>query len=371
MMSRIQPTYNQMLEKGVVRFPTSVDEALQSTIQEWFGDREVCDEQQFPNFFFRTLSMSMRKYSELLSIEPGQPFIDNDGNLRTVTYDWLIQNYREKKTVTSASGSATKESSSEGSSERTTEGEGSKSSATNGADTTVQGVITQRGISHSGTDTTTRSGSMSVDSESGSTTEFESDQTGERNATNTDVSNGGNTSVALAKAEPQSITYANGAAGVPATLDWSYPGSQAETKDTNHDTTTHTIDEDTSGSNDSTTIVNANASSNQSTSSLDTKEYGSYDQDNSTAETHNTFDTVRATSENSNNRESVLDTNSGSGSEETSHEEEGETTEQENGRAVDIATLLSGAKTFILGSSAWDYLYGQIDKCFQGVIMEW
>lgn len=275
-------TYAEMISKGLITFPTTVDDATKALIYDWFQYREVNDNEQFPIMFKRKLAMAMRKYNQLLRIEPGQTFEVEQGVFRTVTYDWLVQSYREAQNLSYMTGS--------------------DSSSIIGS--TSDGGSDTHSISMSGHDVTDRDGSGST-STSGEDHE---------------------SSKGLSKASPQSISYA-GSSGMPNTLDWTYPGGQTEGKSDN-----------------------TNSSSQTSSSSDDVD-----------------FTTSRTTTD----RITYGRTGSSSESRSGEKEETNDNRSIESGRSLDIATLLGNAKDFILGSSAWDYLYAQIDKCFQCVIMEW
>lgn len=284
-----------MVEEGLINFPITTDEATRSLIYDWFRYREVNDNELFPNMFYRELSRAMRKYNQLLRIEPGQLVQFEDGVYRSVNYDWLIQNYREHMTTTTDIGTYEEEVS--GSTGKT---------ITNNYTDTVQSSL-------SGHDVTDRDTSGS-----GTTHDEGSSESNDKS---------------LGKASPQSASYVNGANGFPTTLDWTYPGQQGESKG--------------SGSNESDGRYSNS---------------GSEDVDFTTSRTGTTTTSRGGTGG---------ETGTNSGTKESSDRKDGLVQIVENGRNTDPATILRGAKDFILSSSAWDYLYGAIDKCFQGVILEW
>ena len=315
-------TYAEMIQKGLITFPTTVDNALKSTIFDWFQYREVCDNEKFNVMFNRVLNQSMRKYNELLRIQPGQPFTI-DGVTHYVTYDWLIQNYRESLTQGSVSG--------------TTSGTKTLEKTGGGSDTettrTTGTVVTDNDTSASNTRTYNEETQTDID----------------RDISNSSSSSGSSSDndMSLGKASPQSVSYAGATSGMPSHLDWSYPGSQAESKSTG------TTSDTSSGSSEEDTNQNSTHTGTVADSGTGTDD---------TTVTHNL--TVTKTIQHG-----LDDTD-----EETSagtHSEDSESKVLESGRNIATATLLQNAKEFILGSSAWDYLYGRIDTCFQGVTLEW
>lgn len=301
-------TYAQMIADGLITFPSNVDEATKALIYDWFQYREVNDNTLFPNMFKRSLAMSMRKYNQLLRIQPGQPFIV-DGEEKEVTYDWLIQSYREALTEEESSGT-------DGytlSGTKTGGGTDTRTIRTTGTE------VTDRDTTASNTETRDlESNSSSSSSSSDSTTTDEK---------------------SLSKANPQSVVYAGGS--FPSSLDWTYASGQGENKGSSSSSGT---DSSTGQTTDEGTVRNAGSGTEDVTL------------------THNTTvtDTLQHGLSDANS-----ETKSGSNS--------GERTVRniESGRNIDSATLLANAKDFILGSSAWDYLYAQIDKNFQAIILEW
>ena len=293
-------------------YPLTVDQATQATILDWFQYREVCDDEKFPTFFERTLRMSMRKYNQLLRIEPGQLLEFEDGVTRTVNYDWLIQNYREKLNH--------------------------NVSNTDSAETTTSSNTVSHTINETDSKNTHMTGTDETDRDLSNSNTRTDNTTSETESSGTSSGTESADAKSLAKAAPQSASYVNGASGFPTTLDWTYPGQQSENKsDGTSSGTTH----------DETETHNTGTVSNSGS--------GSEDVD---------FSTERTTVETVGRQGSNSETGSGTGSKEGAIAVEGQSEEIENGRNIDIASLLTNAKNFILGTSAWQYLYGELDKCF-------
>lgn len=299
-------------------FPTSVDSALKATIYDWFQFREVNDDEKFPVMFRRTLNASMRKYLQLIQIEPGQQVKFPDNVTREVTYDWLVQNYKE---MTNYSDGTTSKS------------DYTQAYSTEGLSASSTGETTTHMV---GTDDTDRDRSSS-----NSTSRNLADSS---NISTTNSTNGGSDTKGMAKTSPQSVSYA-GVSGVPNTLDWQYPSGQNETVETHNES-------GTSGQTD----VQSHTGSTSGTA-----------QDNESVDFATERTTVQDTAKNdytSKNTSNDTATNGTSANHVSTYE-------IANGRSLAPAEILKVAKEFILSSSAWEYLYGQLDKNFQGIMLEW
>ena len=368
-------TLYDMLDAQTIVWPASLDNPTKYLIVDWFGDRECCAKPaKFNLYLRRTLEKNLPHYYELLKIEPGQKFTDADGHEKIVSYDWLVKNYKARMVETSGTGATTKIITGTGGTTRTITNDGGETVTMYGSDLEHKGQVTLRGIEDSKSEAVEKTGSSQTVSESGSSTDYESHTDVDASASGSHSDSGTDTSVSLAKAEPQSISYGSAQtpqSGLPTALNWSYPGSQAEGKNTNSSsgTTSETSgsDTDVDGSSD----TSASASSATGTMDSENREVAAYRQDNSTDETERQFGTQRTTEKVQNGGSTIEDVKDTEDSEETSSENAGVSKEQESGRDIDIATLLEGAKRFIMGSDAWDFLYREVDKCFIGVTMEW
>lgn len=67
-----------------------MDAGLQQTIFDWFQYREVVDDDKFAVFFTRVLNEHIRRYDQILRLEPG-----------IAEYDWMVQRYLESQTTAS------------------------------------------------------------------------------------------------------------------------------------------------------------------------------------------------------------------------------------------------------------------------------
>lgn len=92
-------TLNDFLDEHVTVFPSGVDEATRNIIINWFGYRQVAHSVFFPNWMIRTLDRDYPRYQELLRIEA-----------RTAgsEYDWLVTNYIERQIETQNTDATTK-----------------------------------------------------------------------------------------------------------------------------------------------------------------------------------------------------------------------------------------------------------------------
>lgn len=368
-------TLNDMINAQTIVWPASLDNPTKYLIVDWFGKRECCDKPAMFNLYLRrTLEKSLPHYRELLKIEPGQEFTDADGHTKIVSYDWLVKNYKARLVETSGTGTTTKILTGSGGTTRTITNDGGETVTMYGSDMEHKGQVVNRGVTDTKSEAVEKTGSSQTVSESASSTDYDSHTDYDASASGSHSDSGSDTSVSLAKAEPQSISYGSAQtpqSGLPNALNWSYPGSQAEGKNTNSSsgTTSETSgsDTDVDGSSD----TNASASSATGTMDNESREISGYRQDNSTDETERQFGTQRTTEKVLNGGSTIEDVKDTSDSEESSSENAGLSKEQESGRDIDIATLLEGAKRFIMGSDAWDFLYREVDKCFIGVTMEW
>lgn len=290
-----------------------MDAALQTTIYDWFQFREVCDDEKFPAFFLRELKKDLRKYNQLLRIQPGQSLVFPDGRTREVTYDWLVQTYRELREQGTLTGSKSETTSKSGS------GEIEES--------------TERSIT--GTGTTGEQGTKNITrNDTGSGSSSGSSESSGENSTSSD-----NNEKSLGKGNPQSISYSDD--GFPDDLNWQYPGQQGEVKGS----------ESTTGSNSEETEQRDEWSqTGQATTAETTSKSGN----SSNTETDEATKNVT---------NSITEQGTLTGS-------DNQTTDKktiEAGRGLDPATILQNAVDFILNSEAWDFLYKRLDTCFMGL----
>lgn len=284
-------------------YPTTIPDALQEALLEWYQYREVADDEKFETWYLRHLNRDYPRYAQILRIEAG-----------VSQYDWLVQNYKEQQHYytgqTQEETNRTLDRETLGTATDT--GNTSKTLATTGSDTTATtygktlttnnqttdggGITTTRTLNtsdvHSGT--LTRQDTLNVDRTDkltdtrktntyGGYTDTTTDGRTTTDTTNIETVGGDNSTRStvgwntvnqktLEKANPMSISYSTGVAepvggNDPAgntataggTLDWATPSAQAANfgKNTNgetvtehqghiQNTTTRSIDGDTS-----------------------------------------------------------------------------------------------------------------------------
>lgn len=332
-------TFNEYLrDPSVVDFfPTWVDLPTKLMIMNWFRNREIVDEDNFRLYFERQLSVSWRKYTQLLRIEPGQTYTE-DGVEKVVTYDWLIEKYHELQRNTTESNTSSESSTGGSLILRSSMDEDTKTSTMSGVDVTDRDTSqTSQGTGSTSTsheDTDERNGSY------------------DRDSTQSNVGENADNDKSLGKAAPQSISY-SGASGFPSTLNWEYPGTQGESKHTGTDSSgTMSGEEGRTSDLSERTGASGTLSSNE--------------QESAGAENVN-FDTSRLTDESAEKLGSSTEEAQNTGSKSGSGSRTGQDREISSGRDTKISEILEAAKDFILGSSAWDYLYKQLDKCFMSI----
>lgn len=340
-------TFNEYLrDPSVVDFfPRWVDLPTKLLILDWFTKREIVDEDNFSLYFHRQLSTSWRKYTQLLRIEPGQTYMDGQVE-KVVTYDWLIEKYHELQRDTTESNSSSESSTGGSLILRSSMDEDTKTSTMSGVDVTDRDTSqTSQGTGSTSTsseDHDQRDGSYSRDTTSSNV----SDHDGENN----DVTQ------SLGKTAPQSVSY-SGTSGFPTSFDWTYPGTQGEDRHTGLEDSV-----DTSG----TVSGEDGESSDTSSRTGASGTLSSNEQESAGAEDVN-FDTSRLTDESGEKLGSSTEEAQNTGSKSGSGSRTGQDREISSGRDTKISEILEAAKDFILGSSAWDYLYKQLDKCFMSI----
>lgn len=333
----------------MITFPEAVTEDLKQTIDDWFWLRTVCSDDNFNRFFNRTLEGALPRYNQLLRIQPG-----------ISEYDWLVQNYREAEKVSTMSGTSSKTGSNDKTLASTENGTSGNTRTMNTKDTTDRD--TTKSETHGGT-VTTRDDYGKTSTNSGTLK-----NTGDRTESGS-IQDSGTTSdtsdqKTLSKESPQSVSYANASGGMPSGLDWSYPGAQAEVGTTgsgsssntrtfnNHKTADDFTQTDTRkntmGGTDTRTETDARTVSGADTEDVTVDHTG-------TVTDAGTNSVTRSGSDNTEYEESTTTGNSG--------------TDRtiETGRNIDIASLLSNAKQFIIGTTAWGWLKGELEACFLGI----
>ena len=299
-------------------YPTTVTADLQKTIEDWFDDREIVDNDMFDIYFRRVLNRDYKRYKELLRIEPG-----------VAKYDWLVNRYNEWRTWgtdnTDNDGTRTKDY-----------GMGiEKSHGTQTSiDNTENGGTYHEHTQYGGADQT-EAVNKSSDLTSTSTPKASSTTTAE--------------TMAVDKANPYSESYEGATAGSIPALDWSTSSSQAQTKQVS----TTTFD----GGSDTTTQHNEESGGDKTTYGRTTDTYaeGSRTSGSITKTSGSDKDQYSGTDKTQENEKTKYDT---------------DRYHMETGRTGEVATLLEQAKTYIETTAAWSWLANRLEVCFMGVY-EW
>ena len=361
MMEKLK-TFREMRTTTEV-YPTNLDvfQADKEAINSWFDNRLVVDNNNFVGYFQRVLIRDYRRYRELLRTQPD-----------ISKFDWLVQQYTESQTYEKGVGATA--TSGENSSNTTTANtshdnvavskNGSETSNFNGVgsrDESITGENSRMTV-NSGTDTTSHVGSEERTGET-TTQASGSDSVASEDHTNQKV---------LTRENPMSISYNGGvsidrANGNTGALNWEYPSTQGET-----DTRGNSENQTSYGRKDETSTED-----NVSQTATDSVVHGltvneesdqSESKQESTSETHSNS-VVRSDGEESET------SHSGSGSTSNTAQNSSSTNESKQrltqhintGRSVDTATLLTQAQAYIMNSSAFEWLYKQLDVCFMGV----
>lgn len=330
-------------------WPETIPEALKQTINDWFWYREVCSDDKFNWYFNRVLNGCYSRYNQLLRIQPG-----------ISDYDWLVQNYKELQTMKSESGSTSKISSTDKTTSLTESGTNGNTRTMNTTDTTDKDTTDSK--THGGTLTTaTTYGKTSTNS---GTLKNEGDRTETGSISDSGSNSSSSDQMNLGKSNPQSISYSGATSGMPSGLDWSYPGSQGEQKVSSSGTDSNTRTFNNHKTTDDFTQTDARSNAlggTDRTVNTDARtESGAGTEDSSVTHTGTITDAGT-------NSASKSGTEGIEGEETTSTT--GSSTDRtiETGRNVDIATLLTNAKQFIIATTAWSWLKEQLEPCFMGV----
>ena len=333
-MKTFQAIIDEYGENAVYPSLDGLDDGFKNAVSMWFSSREVSSDQNFIRFFQRILVRDFGQYKQLLRIEPG-----------VASYDWLVQKYNEAMTETTKNSS---ESTSGETSQTVTYDleNASQSSGTENVD-----KLTTNDLYDAKTNTRTLTHGATV-----STVATDTNQAG-----GSDVHTG-NTKTdtkSLQKESPMSISYSGGV-NIDGTgsqtrqgLDWQYPSAQGETAgvDESSDTTAY-------GRSDTRTL-NSTVTNGGDDLTVDS---GSVTKTGTVSEGTEKTDSATVTA-------------TKTGTTGTAGESSGTRTETgtdvvkhiDTGRAVDISTLLVNATSFIVNSSAWEWIRKRLEPCFMAI----
>lgn len=345
-------------------YPTGLDvfQADKEAINSWFDTRYVVDNDKFVVFFQRVLIRDYGRYRELLRTQPD-----------ISKFDWLVQQYMESQTYEKGTNSnaTTGATSTTGSTKSTSNGTTSTTRRDNET-ANYNGTETSNDTnSDSTTRTTTNSGADTV-SHTG-TESREGNTTVEASGSDSTKTNGHNNVKGLTRESPMSISYRNGGASIDGekgntgALEWEYPSAQTETDTRNISNSTTTYGrKDETGTSDSVTQTAQDTTTHghiitEAGSTKSSRQATTTDQHSNAVERIGT-DTDVTTGNNVNDS-----TTNGTSSTSTSGSNQHLTQHVNTGRSVDTATLLTQAQAYIMNSSAFEWLYKQLDVCFMGI----
>lgn len=306
---------------------TGVSNVTKALIEDWFGMRKVCDDDNFERFFKRKMNITALRYAQLSRIELS-------------AFDPLVTDYVEREEI------AENRKTTAGKVDKTTSG---TTSGTTGSETTRTPNLTEvidrdTTGTHSNTDggTDTREHTGNRASEQGGT-----DTTSKTNSNNSE-------GVKVQKNAPMSIEYAGATAGQIPNLNWGSMTAQAQDKAT--------------GSETGSESVQHGLTENGSDSSTDTTRYGKTEQ----GSTSGTDDQTRT--QTGNEKTVVSGTSSGTTSQKQGVESSG--TESGSGQTHEIETGRHGltpqeafrtAVSYLKTSSAFEWLSRELEECFMCV----
>lgn len=358
-------------EKGDAQiFPVNIlsDTALINTIKEWFNYRYLGDtDDRFITFFKRLLIKDYKRYNELLRVEPG-----------ISEYDWLVQVYRERQRHNDDTTTKTDSSTTTTDTTETTHTSGTVTGTNGNTRTlnTLQNVQTTKDGQNSDSEQTTTSNDRTiVDGVTRTDNTTQNSSLTDNNAKMAFSSQEG-----MSKSAPMSLAYSNNGAihnvnfaiGDDSMsteevkgLDFTYADAQTigsgHTWDKARDTSTGEI------RNTGTVSTTRNATDNADIDKSSTISH-TIDEEGTSQKTDTGTITDAGSKSETTASQSAHDvdgtvTNSGTG------ETQFYGLEQEiyTGRDKEIAELLARACTFITQTSAWEWLYDELNKCFYGI----
>lgn len=322
---------------------TGVTDVTKALIEEWFGLRTVCSDDNFARFFRRKMNVCALRYANLSRIE-------------LTAFDPLVANYIERETIENNSKTATSVRNQETShSDSNTRDSNSTNTDVSESTRTPELTRTETGSdSNTNSDNSSDSGSKTgkVESSGSDTSKDETVHTGTTQADHKDIN----------KVAPQSISYAAASAGNIPNLDWQYATGQAQAGDTgsdsSNDTTNHTGSKaDESNSTESNTNTHEGSSSGSSTRNSEAHETG-----NEKTNGKNTSTQV-GHEEGSNSGTGSVDETGNS-----TENGEGRRRERESGRGgLTPQEALRTAVSYLKTSSAWEWMRRELEGCFLSV----
>ena len=328
--------YDDMLTAG------TIDEATIGLIHKFYGLRTLCDDENFTRFYERQLDLVLPRYNKLLRFE-------------NTEFDAMVNSYRERQ-VTGEGSEISVSSTDKTKSEQSTTNETATDIKTPDVTVTQGGSMEEtRQFEEERTPniTVTDEGTDHIKTKGGV------DHTkGGSIITSTDISN-----ASVGKQNPQSISYAQTPVGQVPNLNWEYPSTQAQDKQTGTTTESYNnyVDRDEY---DDYEVEHSREDREKTTTGNETKE-GS-----------DTKETQRNLTEHKSGTETDVTTSlkTGSLAESESTDSDGTKTtsdlirERWTGRDnLTPQDALNSAMNYIKNSSAFVWLKEQLEVCFLSV----
>lgn len=322
---------------------TGVTDVTKALIEEWFGLRTVCSDDNFARFFRRKMNVCALRYANLSRIE-------------LTAFDPLVANYIERETIENNSKTATSTRNQETShSDSSTRDSNNSNTNVSESTRTPELVFTENGSdSNASSDKSSDTGNKTgkVESSGSDTNRDETVHAGTTQSDHKDIN----------KVAPQSISYVTASAGNIPNLDWQYATGQAQAgdsgSDSSNDTTNHTGSNSTE-SNSTESNSNTHEGSSSGSSARESERHESGNEKTNGNETNTTTGHEEGS-------------NSGTGSvDETGNStENGEAKrrERESGRGgLTPQEALRTAVSYLKTSSAWEWLCRELEVCFLSV----
>lgn len=330
---------------------TGVSDITKSLIEEWFGLRNVCNDDNFLRFFRRKMNVTALRYAQLSRIE-------------LAAFDPLVADYIEREII--ENNSKTMSGNSSEITSGTSSGESNQTS-TRTPDLLVTEASTRTpNLSEATTGQT--SGQSSKTHGGSDVIEYDGTRSSTQGGSDTTTNTGNSTDnhVEMSKQAPQSIAYQGATAGNIPSLDWTYATAQGQARNDHTEqgqsTVQHGMTESGTDGHEETKTYGGTESGTESGSNQQTILSTGTETNNGTTATTGEDETV------------IVGTTSGQTSGTKSGQSTG--TETGNGSTREIATGRNGltpqeafgkAVQYLKTSSAWEWLARELEECFLAV----
>lgn len=330
---------------------TGVNEITKELIEDWFGLRNVCNNDHFARFFRRKMNVTALRYAQLARIELS-------------AFDPLVADYIEHEIISKNSKTMA------GSSSETTSG--TTSNTTNQTSTRTPDLLVTEANTRTPNLSEATTGQTSGESSKthGGSDKTEYDGTRSTTQGGSDVTTNAGSSndnhVEMSKQAPQSIAYQGATAGNIPNLDWTYATVQGQAKNDHSEngtsTVQHGLTENGSDGHEETKTYGETENGTESGSNSQTVLSTGTETNSGTTATTGEDETVVV----GRNEGQTSGTKSGQNS--GTESGEGSTREISTGRGgLTPQEAFGKAAQYLKTSSAWEWLAKQLDECFMSV----